>query len=61
MPTRALTVRGLGRKSPDDTPPEPPDTRGEHSFQHETVLLHESLAFLQPAPGKIFIDATLGG
>ncbi len=61
MPMRALAVRGLGRRSHDDTPPEPSGVQGEQRFQHEPVLLHEALAFLQPAPGKIFIDATLGG
>lgn len=61
IPTQALTVRGMGRKSPDEIPPEPSGGRREFRFQHEPVLLQEALTFLQPAPGKIFIDATLGG
>ncbi len=61
IPTQALTVRGMRKKPQDETPPEPSGTRREYRYQHEPVLLHEALAFLQPAPGKIFIDATLGG
>lgn len=30
-------------------------------FHHVTVLLHEAVEALQPAPGKVFVDATLGG
>ncbi len=30
-------------------------------FHHVTVLAHEAVAALQPAPGKVVIDATLGG
>lgn len=28
---------------------------------HEPVLLHETVALLAPAPGKVFVDGTLGG
>lgn len=28
---------------------------------HEPVLLNEAVAFLQPAPGRVFLDGTLGG
>jgi 16S rRNA (cytosine1402-N4)-methyltransferase len=30
-------------------------------FAHEPVLLEESLSLLQPAPGALVVDATLGG
>jgi len=36
-------------------------TRFVNSFQHTTVMLHEAVEMLQPAPGKLFVDATLGG
>jgi 16S rRNA (cytosine1402-N4)-methyltransferase len=32
-----------------------------HAFSHEPVLLEESLSLLQPAPGALVVDATLGG
>lgn len=32
-----------------------------HSYSHTPVLLKEVLEQLQPAPGGVFIDATLGG
>lgn len=32
-----------------------------HGEYHEPVLMHEVLEALQPAPGKIFVDGTLGG
>lgn len=34
-------------------------TAGE--FRHTTVLLHEAVEALQPAVGKVLVDATLGG
>lgn len=36
---------------------------GEGGFvkYHKSVLLHEVISFLDPAPGKRYIDATLGG
>jgi len=33
----------------------------DHRFEHTTVLLREAVEFLQPAPGKLIVDATLGG
>ena len=36
-------------------------TAGRGSFRHTPVMLQAVLKFLQPAPGKIIIDATLGG
>ena len=32
-----------------------------HDFAHEPVLLDEVLALLQPAPGALVVDATVGG
>ena len=37
----------------------PEYTSGE--FHHVTVLLHEAVEALQPAEGKVMVDATLGG
>lgn len=34
---------------------------GRGNFRHTPVMLEAVLKFLQPAPGKIIIDATLGG
>ena len=31
------------------------------SFQHRTVLRREAVDLLAPAPGKVFLDGTLGG
>jgi 16S rRNA (cytosine1402-N4)-methyltransferase len=31
------------------------------SFQHKTVLRREAVDLLAPAPGKVFLDGTLGG
>lgn len=33
----------------------------EIQFKHEPVLLHEVLAWLDPAAGGVFVDGTLGG
>jgi 16S rRNA (cytosine1402-N4)-methyltransferase len=33
----------------------------KRKYIHEPVMLQETLQFLKPAPGKIMIDATLGG
>ncbi len=34
---------------------------GEAAFHHVTVLAREAVAALLPAPGKVMVDATLGG
>lgn len=62
IPTEALTVRGASGGSPrDDSPAEPEGMARSDGFRHEPVLLQEALALLQPSPGKLFVDATLGG
>ncbi len=33
----------------------------DSSFSHETVLLQEALSYLNPSPGKVIVDGTLGG
>ncbi|TMB04990.1 MAG: 16S rRNA (cytosine(1402)-N(4))-methyltransferase, partial [Deltaproteobacteria bacterium] len=30
-------------------------------FEHRTVLRREAVDLLAPAPGKVFLDGTLGG
>lgn len=30
-------------------------------FQHQPVMLREVVEFLAPAPGRVFVDGTLGG
>src|SRR5438874_841441 len=37
------------------------DSQAEPQLYHRPVLPEEVLEFLQPRPGKIFLDATLGG
>jgi 16S rRNA (cytosine1402-N4)-methyltransferase len=32
-----------------------------NNFEHTTVLLQEAIEFLNPLPGKVYIDATAGG
>ena len=51
---------------PPHLPPDPEDDDGQprlyaDRFEHEPVLLHEALSFLQAGPNKLLIDATLGG
>ena len=43
----------------DDSEPE--STGSVQEFHHVTVLAAEAVAALQPAPGKVLVDATLGG
>ena len=39
----------------------PSDTGSEAVRYHEPVLLKQTVALLAPAPGKLFLDGTLGG
>jgi 16S rRNA (cytosine1402-N4)-methyltransferase len=48
-----------GGQDPDDHMPSHPDV--DPMSYHRPVLPAEVLHYLQPAPGKIFLDATLGG
>ncbi len=41
--------------------PAPEDAADASPFHHVTVLAHEAVDALQPAPGKVVVDATLGG
>jgi len=61
IPAQALAARNMGGMRSDDGLPDPEGALRPGRFQHEPVLVRESLAFLQPSPGKLFIDATLGG
>jgi 16S rRNA (cytosine1402-N4)-methyltransferase len=61
MPISALTEGGRGGTNRDDAPSDSGGGPQPIRFQHEPVLQQEALAFLQPGPGKLFIDATLGG
>ncbi len=35
-------------------------TGGEQRFEHRTVLLEEAVRLLQPGPGKVIVDGTVG-
>ena len=64
-PMQTLASRTMHNRPPQ-LPPDREHDDGEKNspfnrFEHEPVLLHEALSFLQPAPGKLFMDATLGG
>ncbi len=50
---------GGGGELPDPAPPE--SVARNLPFYHAPVLLSEVLELLQPAPGKLFFDGTLGG
>lgn len=41
--------------------PEQDASVSENGFRHVTVLLHETVDMLAPAPGKLIVDCTLGG
>src|SRR4051812_37402429 len=62
VPHQAFAIRQLGGRSPEE--PNPYDD-GRHDarggFVHESVLSREVVQYLQPGPGKLFLDATLGG
>lgn len=49
-----------GGKEPDMSE-EPPTPQRDLPFYHLPVLMQEVLDFLQPAPGKLIFDGTLGG
>lgn len=51
---------GSGGRMPEEEPPSETTSRAE-SFYHTPVLLAEVIEQLQPAPGKLFFDGTLGG
>lgn len=60
-PARMLSMMSHGDGRPSrETPGEEPSDLGSR-FQHTTVMLHEAVNLLQPAPGKLIVDATLGG
>ncbi|WP_395719054.1 16S rRNA (cytosine(1402)-N(4))-methyltransferase RsmH [Prosthecobacter sp.] len=50
---------GGGGDSPESTPPE--QVSRNLPFYHAPVLLQEVIEMLQPAPGKLIFDGTLGG
>lgn len=49
-----------GSRMPEEESPSETTSRTE-SFYHTPVLLSEVIEQLQPAPGKLFFDGTLGG
>ncbi len=51
---------GGGGGKPSGPPPEEPSARNL-PFYHAPVLLNEVIELLQPTPGKLFFDGTLGG
>jgi 16S rRNA (cytosine1402-N4)-methyltransferase len=61
-PARMLSLaasessEGRGGSSSD-----PESSSSVNSFQHASVMLREAVDLLQPALGKLFVDATLGG
>ncbi len=51
-----------GRGGNGSAPEEPPsEDAAKLPFYHESVLLKEVVEWLQPGPGKIYLDVTLGG
>ena len=54
-----MGVRSAGGGMSDKEPAH--DPAQEPAGYHEPVLLEEVMHFLQPAPGKLVLDATLGG
>lgn len=51
---------GGGGDAPEPTPP-PEAAMRNLPFYHAPVLLAEVVSLLEPAPGKLFFDGTLGG
>lgn len=61
-PAEAWAWQQSCHSAPDDAmAAEEPLEKGAPPFHHLTVLLDEAVGALQPAPGKVFVDATLGG
>lgn len=58
---RNLLEAGDADDNPGTQPASQSAGEGEAPFGHVTVLLDEAVAALQPAAGKIIVDATLGG
>jgi 16S rRNA (cytosine1402-N4)-methyltransferase len=50
-----------GQGEPNPKPPVPEGSEFEPRSYHQPVLPAQVLHFLQPEPGKFFLDATLGG
>lgn len=65
MPQGRGTVASRPTDEPSSGTPSPlgPDSANsrELPFYHLPVLLHEVVQYLQPAPGKLIFDGTLGG
>lgn len=60
---RGTLVTRQGAGGGGDAPEPPPSEAAMRNlpFYHAPVLLAEVVAMLQPAPGKLFFDGTLGG
>lgn len=58
-----LKMRHLGRHdpSPGDNDPDEPASDARRPFHHESVMLQEVVSILNPQPGKLMFDGTLGG
>lgn len=54
-------VGELGEDAVAAAPAPEQDTPSGTDFNHITVLLHETVDMLEPAPGKLIVDCTLGG
>lgn len=57
----SLTERPLKNESTGMEPPEEPNHARNMPFYHLPVLMQEVLEMLQPEPGKLIFDGTLGG
>lgn len=47
--------------NPDFDPHDEPEDEPQVAFKHDTVMKEEATRLLQPGPGKLFFDGTLGG
>ncbi len=59
-PAAVFMAGGWGKDAPEDVTRRRP-VSGEGGEYHEPVLLRETVELLAPAPGKLFVDGTLGG